>query len=409
MYSPDLAPIADSLFWSSLIALLPLVTVFITLGVLRWKAWLAGLSGLGVAILIAVLAYQMPPQLAGLSALQGITYGLFPIMWIVINAIWLYELTVASGRFEDLRAVIDSISDDPRIQAIIIAFGFGGLMEALAGFGAPVAITGVMLMAVGFTPLRAAGIVLLANTAPVAFGAVGAPIIAAADLTGIPADHIGAIVGHQTPLIAFIVPLLLVFIADGKRGIKQTWPIALVVGVVFGIAQWISATYISFSLTDIIAALAAIAAAVIMLRFWKPKGSAEARERLDQQRSIDLQRDLDAGHRVVTQEHTRTVAKLTPKRVFLALFPYLLVIVIFALAKFDSPIKTWINSTDLTVEWPGLYGNLMTAAGEPAGSAIYKFTWLSNPGTLLLITGIIVAIVYRLTAKQAAGSTGPTS
>ena len=172
MYTPELAPVGGSLALSALVASLPFLTVFLALGVLRWKAHWAGLTGLAVAVLVAVLGFRMPIDLALLASTQGFVFGLFPIMWIVLNAIWLYELTVRSGRFEDLRRVINALSDDPRIQAVISAFGFGGLLEALAGFGAPVAITGVMLMAAGFSPMRAAVIVLLANTAPVAFGAV---------------------------------------------------------------------------------------------------------------------------------------------------------------------------------------------------------------------------------------------
>lgn len=174
-YLPDLAPVADNLFLSSLVALLPLITVFVTLGVLRWRAHWAGLGALAVSLVIAVGVYGMPADLAGLSATQGAVFGLFPIMWIVVSAIWFYELTVRSGRFLDLRAVIDRISDDPRIQAILIAFCFGGMLEALAGFGAPLAITGVMLLAVGFARMRAAVAVLVANTAPVAFGAIATP------------------------------------------------------------------------------------------------------------------------------------------------------------------------------------------------------------------------------------------
>ncbi len=165
---------------------------------LKWKAYWAGLSVLAVALVIAVAAYRMPVDLAVLSATEGVAFGPFPIMWIVLNAIWLCELTVASGRFEDLRLVIDRISDDPRIQAVIIALCFGGLHEALAGFGAPVAITGVMLTSVGFTAMRAAIVVLVANTAPVAFGAIATPIITAGTLTGIPYAEIGAMVGRQT-------------------------------------------------------------------------------------------------------------------------------------------------------------------------------------------------------------------
>ena len=169
-FTPEIAPVLDSLTVSALVALVPLVTIFVTLGLLKWKAHWAGLTAVAVAILVAVVFFGMPAHLAALAATEGAVFGLFPIMWIVFTAIVLYEVTVRSGHFEDLRATFRLISDDPRIQAIIIAFCFGALLEALAGFGAPVAITGVMLMAVGFAPLRAATVVLLANTAPVAFG-----------------------------------------------------------------------------------------------------------------------------------------------------------------------------------------------------------------------------------------------
>ena len=287
-FQPELAPVLDSLALSALVAALPLITVFVTLGWLRWKAHWAGLAAVAVAILVAVLGFGMPAGLAALSATQGAAFGLFPIMWIVFTAIVLYQVTVRSGRFEDLRATFHLISDDPRIQAIIIAFCFGGLLEALAGFGAPVAITGVMLMAVGFSPLRAATVVLLANTAPVAFGAIGIPIITAGNLTKIPYTEIGAYVGHQTPIIALFVPLLLVLMADGRRGVRQTWPIAVVVGVTFAVAQWISATWSSVELTDIIASLAGLAAAVLFQRVWQPTGRDEALETLTVERERDL-------------------------------------------------------------------------------------------------------------------------
>jgi len=425
MYIPDLQPIGGSLLWSALIAALPLLTVFITLGVLRWRAHWAGLSGLAVALAVAIAAYQMPAHLAGLSGTEGFVFGLFPIMWIVINAIWLYELTVASGRFEDLRRVINGISDDPRIQAIIIAFCFGGLLEALAGFGAPVAITGVMLMAVGFTAMRAAAVVLVANTAPVAFGAIATPIITAGKLTGIDYHQIGAMVGHQTPILALFVPLLLVLIADGKRGVRQVWPIAVVVGLVFAVTQWVSATFISVELTDIIASLAGLAAAVIMLRFWQPAGGAAAHERMCAERAreeAELGDSLEPGGRsqivargggsssggtsTVVERATPAAGPIGTKRTLLALFPYLLVIAVFSLAKLVPPIRDFLASTDAVIRWPGLDGHILTAAGKVSTSTQYAFGWLSNPGTLLLICGVVVALVYRLQLSEAAAIWG---
>ncbi|MGP9845304.1 L-lactate permease [Brachybacterium sp. 107] len=403
MYTPDLAPLAGSLTLTSIVALLPLLTIFLTLGVLRWKAHWAGLAALVVAMLVAAVAYGMPVDLVALSATEGLAFGLFPIMWIVLNAIWLYELTVRSGRFEDLRLVIDAISDDPRVQAIIIAFCFGGLLEALAGFGAPVAITGVMLMAVGFTAMRAATVVLLANTAPVAFGAIAIPIITAGNLTGIPYQHIGAIIGHQAPFFAAVVPLFLVFLVDGKRGVKQLWPLALVVGLTFAISQFVSSNFISVELTDIIASLAGLAAAVIMLQFWTPQGGKDALEKMRGERETEQAGPVDtgsAGGAVATT--ARTDVRLTPGRVLMALFPYLLVIAIFSASKLIPVLSSALAATDIKIPWPGLDGHVFTADGELAGSTVYAFQWLSSPGTLLLITGIIVAIVYRLSLRDAA-------
>lgn len=410
MYIPDISPIADSLFASSMVAILPLLTVLVTLGVLRWKAYWAGLSGLVVALLVAMIVYRMPVDLALLSGTQGLVYGVFPIMWIVLNAIWLYELTVTSGRFNDLRHVINNISTDPRVQAIIIAFCFGGLLEALAGFGAPVAITGVMLMAVGFTAMRAAVVVLLANTAPVAFGAIGTPIITAGNLTSIDYHDIGAMVGHQTPLLAVFVPTFLVLLADGRRGLRETWPIAAVVGIAFAITQWISASYISVELTDIIASLVGLAAAVIMLRFWQPACGDEARARLVSERAQEKAAIVAAGGSADFTDLEGPVggtggtsggggdadAPIGGTRTVMALLPYLLVIAIFSCAKLIDPVKEWLDGTTVKIHWPGLDGNVATAAGKVSTSTVYKFEWLASPGTMLLITGVIVALVYRM-------------
>ena len=412
-YQPELAPLG-SLALSALVACLPLLTIFITLGALRWKAHIAGLTALAVALLVAILVYKMPALLALNSAVEGGVFGLFPIMWIVFNAIVLYEVTVVSGRFEDLRRVFDLISDDPRVQAIVIAFCFGGLMEALAGFGAPVAITGVMLMAVGFSALRAATVVLLANTAPVAFGAIGTPILTAGRLTHIDPATIGAYVGHQTPVIAFFVPMFICWLTDGRRGVRQVWPVALVTGAVFAISQWISATYLSMELTDIISSLCGLAAIVVMLRFWRPEGRDEARESLrlaheEEIREMGASAPVDpTGTTAAAKAATATAVRtgsgdgdgdhadgpLTQGRIWMALFPYLLVIVVFSVAKLIPAANKALTGTDIKIPWPGLDGQVLTAAGKPNTSTVYTFSWLSSPGTILLICGIIVALVY---------------
>jgi len=389
-------PVFGSVAASAIVALIPLLTFFVLLAFVKVKAHVAGGLSLLVAIAVAIWAFKMPAGLALLSASQGAVFGAFPVVWIVIMAIWLYQVTVVSGRFEDLRRVFDVIGGgDVRIQAILVAFCFGGLLEALAGFGAPVAITATMLVALGLKPMKAAAAVLVANTAPVAFGAMAIPITTAANLTGLDADHIGAVVGRQAPLLAVVVPLILVFILDGFRGIKETWPAAVVTGVAFSAAQVLCSTFFSYELTDIVAALAGLGAAVVFLRFWQPRGIEGARVRmgLSEMAMSGAGTSGSAGGSAAVRDEN----SLTTSRTWLALFPYFLVIVIFGIAKLwklGVDIPAFLASTDIKVPWPILHERLVDAAGEPVSSTIYTFNWLSTPGTLLLITGLIVSFVY---------------
>lgn len=373
--------VGGSVGLSALVGCIPLLTFFVMLLAFKTSAHVAGLTALGAALLVAIFGFNMPAQLAALSATQGAVYGLFPIVWIVVMALWFYQVTVLSGRFEDLRTIFDTIGGgDLRIQAMLIAFCFGGLLEALAGFGAPVAITATMILALGLKPLKTATVVLIANTAPVAFGAIAIPITTAGVLTGLDPAHIGAVVGHQAPFFAFVVPFFLLMIVDGVRGLKQAWPAALAVGGTFAIAQWWCATHFSYELTDVVASLAGLAAAVILMRFWKPKGTEEVRADL----GID---------------RPQSVEGLTPVRAWMAVLPYILVVVVFGIAK----LWTWginipqaLAATDIKIPWPGLHGHLLNAAGEPISGSVYNFQWLSSPGTLLLISGLLVAIIYSV-------------
>src|SRR5436305_2653686 len=256
MYTPVLAPVGGSLTLSALLAALPRVVLFVLRGVFRLRAWLAAAISLLVSVLVAVLGYPMPVGQAVLAATEGAAFGFFPILWIVISAIWIYNMTVQTGHFGVLRRSFARVSDDQRIQGVIVAFSFGALLEALAGFGTPVAITSVMLIALGFKPLKAAGVSLVANTAPVAFGALAVPITTLATVTNLPLHDLSSMVGRQTPLLGVFVPIALVFIVDGKRGIRETWPAALVCGVVFAVAQFATSNYLSAPLTDIVASLA---------------------------------------------------------------------------------------------------------------------------------------------------------
>ena len=238
MYQQVYDPVGDSLGLSTIFAVLPLITLFVLLGGLKWSAHWAALASLGVAIVVALAVYTMPVGHALNAALLGAVFGLFPIMWIVWNAIWIYNMTEATGHFAVLRRSFGRISSDQRVQAVIIAFCFGALLEALAGFGTPVAITAVMLIALGFQPIKAAAVALVANTAPVAFGAIAIPIITLGEITGIPKEDLGAMVGRQTPILALFVPLILVGMVDGMRGVRQAWPAAVVGGFVFAVAQF---------------------------------------------------------------------------------------------------------------------------------------------------------------------------
>ncbi|MFN3924615.1 MAG: L-lactate permease, partial [Pseudarthrobacter sp.] len=271
MFQQILDPLAGSLVISALCAALPLVLLFVLLGVFKVKAPFAALAGLALSLVLAVVGWQMPVNQALSATAAGIFYGLFPILWILVNALWIYRLTVATPWFEVLGRTIRSISNDLRILAILIAFCFGALLESLAGFGAPVAISAAMLMAAGMKPLKSAIVSLLANTAPVAFGAMAAPIIALNGVTGLPLNELSAMAGRQTPFIALIVPLLLVFIVDGRRGVKQTWPVALVAGAAFGLAQFVTSNYFAVELTDVVAAVVTVAAVLLMLKVWQPK------------------------------------------------------------------------------------------------------------------------------------------
>src|SRR4051795_4643052 len=276
-FQQDTEAVGDSLFLSALAAMIPLAVLFVLLGGLKVRAWISGLAALASAIVVAVALFGMPAGQALSAAVNGALFGFFPILWIVINAVWVYNLTVASGHFDVLRRSFEKVSADQRVQAIIIAFCFGALLEALAGFGTPVAITVVMLMAMGFEPLKAAVVALVANTAPVAFGALATPIVTlgtvtsgAGDDPGLNTDTLGAMVGRQTPLLALVVPLILVVIVDGRRGLRNCWLPALTCGLTFAVLQFVASNYVSVQLTDIIASLASAGAVVLLVRVWQP-------------------------------------------------------------------------------------------------------------------------------------------
>jgi lactate permease len=418
-------PLGNSLGLSSIVAVLPLVTLFVLLGVLRVRAWLASIIGLAVALIVAVAVYSMPVGDVINSGLLGAAFGLFPIMWIVVNAVWVYNLTVEAGHFDVLRRSFASISDDQRIQAIIIAFCFGALLEALAGFGTPVAITSVMLIALGFGPLKAATVALVANTAPVAFGALAVPITTLAAVTKLPFGDLGAMVGRQTPVLAVFVPLALVFIVDGRRGLRQVWPAAVVCGATFAVFQYAASNFWSIPLADIIASLASALAVLAFTRVWHPaEGYVETSGDEPAQgpaasgppRMSGDAREARPAAAAPARADTATTVRDTRGDIFRAYAPYLIIIVVFVLATRVpaitgvAPVKpgasgTGLESATRIYDWPGLH--IVSGTGK-AVATTFKLNILSAAGTLLLLSGLLTMIVLRIGPGRALRAYGRT-
>jgi lactate permease len=407
MFQQDPQAVGSSLALSALCGAIPLLTLFVLLGGLRLKAWLAGVISLVVALLVAVVLFSMPVGQALLAGTEGAAFGFFPILWIVINAIWVFNLTVASGHFDVLQRSFEKVSADQRIQAIIIAFCFGALLEALAGFGTPVAFTVVMLMGLGLKPLKAAATALIANTAPVAFGALATPIVTLATVSSgasndprLTVDGLGSMVGRQTPLLAVVVPLILVFVVDGRRGLSQTWPAAITCGLAFGVAQFVASNYISVQLADIIASLVAAAAVVLLVRVWQPAEVLTADGAQDRV-PVGVGGAGDGG------DDSGVVQEDTPAEVAKAYAPYVVIIAIFSIANL-SGVKTFLGKEPFTYmfNWPGLH--VTNAKGEPVASTIFAFGWLSAAGTLIVIAGIISALILRIPAGKVLRAYGQT-
>lgn len=379
LFIPSTTAIGSSLWISAATALLPLVVFFVLLGVFKVATHWCAVISLITALLVAIAGFNMPVSLAFLSATQGVFFGLFPILFIVIMAVWIYNLTEQSGRSDDVRTVFAVVGHgDQRLQALLIGFSFCGLLEGLAGFGAPVAIACAMLVAIGLPPLKAALATMVGNALNVGFGAMAIPVTTAGQLGGVAPESVAATMGRITPLLISWTPILLLAIIDGKRGVKQAWPAALVAGVGMAAGHLIATSFLPYQLTAVFASLLSFALLAGFLQIWHVSETPE-------------------------EQHSDTRAEgITTSRVVLGLMPYWLVVVIFGIAKlwtigFDLP--TWLSSTDLKIQWPGLYGNLGTSTGDVSSSAIVNFQWLSSPGTMLALTGIIVSIAYGRTSS----------
>ncbi|WP_022868166.1 L-lactate permease [Schaalia vaccimaxillae] len=372
-FTPSTTAVGGNVFLTALVGLLPLIAFFVLMGVFKIKTHWCSLIALALALIIAVVGFQMPVGMSVLSATQGAAMGLIPIVYIIIAAVWLYNLTEKSGRSTDLKAVFNVIGKgDQRAQALIVAFSFCGLLEGLAGFGAPVAISGAMLLTLGVKPLKAAIATIVGNAINVGFGAMAIPVTTAGKLGGVDPQVVAMNMGHVTWVFCLIVPLIVLLILDGVRGVTQLWPLALVAGVASAVGHFFTPS-ISYELTAVVASLLGLAACYLFLLVWTPKTPQEYRTHVDE------------------------ADRPNAERVTLALLPYVLVVVIIAVTKLwkvGVDLAAALSATDIKVGWPGIYGQLLDQQGEPSSSAIYNLQTLSNPGTWIFLTAAIVAAVY---------------
>ena len=383
-----LQPVADNLYLSALVALIPIVFYLVALAGFKVKGWLTGLLTLLVAVVIAILFFKMPFQFAAFSTLHGMVYGVMPIGWIILTSVFLYKMTVKTGHFDIIRDSITSLTDDRRIQALIIAFSFGAFLEGAAGFGAPVAITASLLVGLGFKPLYAAGVCLIANTAPVAFGAVGAPVTAMDGLTTyangspIAAAEIAAMIGRQLPLVSIFIPFYLVLIMAGFKKTLEVWPALLVSGGSFAIAQFISSNYMGEQLPDILSSLVSLISMVILLQFWKPKTTW----RFADEKEVD--------------ENTAH-PKHSLKEVLVAWSPFVvLTLVIFIWTMKSS--KAFFKTIALNPKVPFIHNNIISSVSGKEIAAVFKLDLVGSIGTAILVAALISKFIIKISWKDAA-------
>jgi lactate permease len=388
MWQHNYQPVAGSLVLSALFAAIPIVVLALMLGVWRKPSWMSSLAALGSALVVALAVYGMPLQLAVMSTLYGAAYGLFPIAWVVFASIMLYRLAVDTGKFEIIKDSVGNLTDDRRLQAIFIAFSFGAFIEGAAGFGAPVAIAGAMLAGLGFNPFYAAGICLLANTAPVAFGSIGIPVVTLANVTGLPVRDLSAMVGRLCAMISIFIPAYLVIIMVGRKRAMEVLPAIVACGVSFASMQFVISNYVGAELTDIVSSLTCIIVMVGVLKLWRPKTI------------MRLEGDVPVVHAAIPH---------SSKDVFVAWMPYLL-LVAFVLAWGEPAIKgmldrftngllpaSWPRAASLNgLNVPGLNNLILrvppvTPSPSPY-AAVFTLNWLSASGTACLLATLVAAL-----------------
>lgn len=380
-WTQDYIPLVN-LGVSSLFAVIPIVAFFLSLTIFKLKGHVAGFLTLTLAILVAIFIYKMPITMALAASGYGFLYGLWPIAWIIITAVYLYKISVKTGQFDIIRASIMSITEDQRLQLLLVGFSFGAFLEGAAGFGAPVAITAALLVGLGFKPLYAAGLCLIANTAPVAFGAMGIPIIVAGEVSGLDAFHIGQVAGRQLPILSIIVPFWLIAMMDGFRGIRQTWPAILVCGVSFATTQFLTANFIGPELPDITSALVSLICLTLFLRVWRPKEIF----------TFDGQKKVDKNVKRVGSGYTL-------KQLSLAWSPFIILTTMVVLWSLKD-LQQFLTFATFKFEVPLLHNNVIkTAPVVPEDvpyAAIYTFNILGAVGTSIFIACICSIIILKM-------------
>jgi lactate permease len=402
MWQQNYEPVGGSLGLSAAVAAIPILVLFVMLGVMRKPAWMAALTALVTALVVALVGYGMPVQLAVVSTAYGAAFGVFPIAWIVFSSIMLYRLAVDTGKFEVIKDSVGGLTNDRRLQAMFIAFSFGAFIEGAAGFGAPVAVSGAMLAGLGFSPFYAAGICLLANTAPVAFGSIGIPITTLANITGLPLLTLSAMVGRLCAMISVIIPGYLIVVMAGPKRALEVLPAIIACGVSFAGVQFYVSNHMGPELTDILSSLSCIGVMVLVLKFWKPKNIM----RLEGDKAVSL--------------HPK---QYSASELLMAWSPYLL-LVVFVLVWGEPSIKLAINKlTDSLLPGglptfpspktagqlnrimvPGLHNMItqvppVTPKPAPYG-ALYELNWLSASGTACFLAGVATAILLRVSPNR---------
>jgi L-lactate permease len=387
---------AGNLWISSLIAAIPIIFFFVALALLRMKGHVAGTITVLLAMAVSVLFYKMPIASALMAGVQGFLFGLWPIAWIIIAAVFLYKITVKTGQFEIIRASVVAITADQRLQMLMIGFSFGAFLEGAAGFGAPVAITAALLVGLGFNPLYAAGLCLIANTAPVAFGAMGIPIIVAGQVSGLDPFAIGAMAGRQLPLLSLFVPFWIIFIMDGFKGVRETWPAILVAGLSFALGQYFTSNFIGPELPDITSALFSLISITTFLKFWKPKAIFRFKAETE------------------TEKHSHDY---TTGQVFRAWSPFLILtimVTIWSLKPFKALFAKGGALASTNIDWaiPSL-NNLIAkvppiVAATKIVPAVYTLNLVSATGTAILIAAIVSIIVLGMKGSDGIQAFGET-